>query len=217
MKYIFLLLFGLFLSGCVESLEMDFNSCQSSCQQKGYDGGECILNNQSTEFDMSIGACVVAGSIDCQNKNLCSCYCRDAEINNNEKNESGERKQLEFDSLEVDDLYSQMKSETRLEFKDEEIVDFEWMSEGEKRLVIGKSMKAWNIPVNGEMLLDMFFEMHQFDEVNENGLSETFQSQKGWRKDNIVCILRTEIFTERGEPSGDNLYQVICGVVEFIN
>ncbi len=76
MKKILIIGFLLSLVGCAGPTTFDYVGCTVDCQDRGYDVGECLRNEQAFETDISIGACVAPGSNSCQNKGSCGCYCK---------------------------------------------------------------------------------------------------------------------------------------------
>ena len=94
-----------------------------------------------------------------------------------------------------------------MDFRDTQSVIFRWFEGQDKIKKNGRQMEAWNAPVSGEMLLELFFDTHGFVKDNDNQFESTYLSIKGYTKDGIICILESETF----EDSSNNIFKVICG------
>jgi|GEM_PF-2786759 len=216
MKKIFAILGLLILVGCNDVPTYNYVTCKYNCQQQGQESGTCVANRYVHETDMTLGNCVAEGSYRCQNLGLCQCVCGDDLTDSLQQDSEGMEEVFQptdFDSVVIEGLFDDLKSETRMDFGEAELVAVDWSVDGGVTKISAKQVSAWNQEANGEMLVKMFFEMHGWGENLLNNAVGTYQSQLGWQKDNVVCLLNSEIFVEAGVPSGDNLYRVACGLI----
>lgn len=215
MKKVFIIMFLLVMVGCNDVTTYNYVTCQFNCRQEGFESGACVANMDIVETDMTIGNCVAEGSINCQNLGLCQCVCGD-DVMDNAVSEveitENEFQPNDFESIVIDNLLQELKNETRMDFGGTELTGLKWYVDEEVTNISAKKVSAWNQEVNGQMLVKMFFEMHGWESDSLNSVAETYQSQLGWQKDEMVCLLKSEIYLEAGVPSGDNQYTVACGI-----
>jgi len=211
MKKLFLIGLLMFV-GCQQPTVLNYQSCLTTCLDRGFATADC-LPESNRESDLTIGVCVVPESNNCQNNGICQCYCLNEEKDNGAKvTEISDKNDPGWNSAAIDELIVNIKNETRLNFDQPKIVDLEWLTEdGQSLKIPAKMWQVWNAPVNAEMLMKLYFEVHDWtvDEFNQS--TETYENQLAWENQTMACVLKSQVFVERGEVTGNNLYQIICG------
>lgn len=77
--YIFIALLSINFLGCQPDTNKYNNiiDCNSDCQTKGFDQGNCLLPYKTSRDMTNIGACQIENNSSCSQPNQCQCYCFD--------------------------------------------------------------------------------------------------------------------------------------------
>lgn len=90
---------------------------------------------------------------------------------------------------EATTLLDNLKKETKIDFLELEPIQFDWMTEGGKEVIVGKGLEAVEISREQAEKIYKFFENRGFEVDPYNVSGGTIVGLLGYKKDQIVCIV----------------------------